>query len=58
MAKTFLYLAALAAVILSGCAIARDTETDVGTSLQQGLRGQGRLISPDQTTDSFGPEYQ
>jgi outer membrane biogenesis lipoprotein LolB len=51
-------LAALAALLLSGCAATQDADTDVAQRLEQGLRGQGRLVSPSPTGDSYGPYYQ
>lgn len=58
MLKHLQILAALAALILSGCAVARDTDTTVTQRLEQGLRGQGQLVSPNATGDDFGPDYQ
>ncbi len=58
MAKQLQILAAVAALVLSGCAVAQDTDTTVTQRLEQGLRGQGQLVSPSVTSDQFGPDYQ
>jgi predicted small secreted protein len=50
---------ALAAVALcvAGCTAVQEVGDDVTTKFDQGITGQGRLISPDQVSDSFGSEY-
>jgi predicted small secreted protein len=53
-----LVLAAAAAVVASGCTAAQQVGDDVSQKFDQGITGQGRLISSSPTTDSFGPEYQ
>jgi hypothetical protein len=58
MLKQFQILTVFAALVLSGCAVAQDTDTTVTQRLEQGLRGQGQLVSPSETSDQFGPDYQ
>jgi len=58
MVKHLQIFAAVAALVLSGCAVAQDTDTTVTQRLEQGLRGQGQLVSPSETSDQFGPDYQ
>jgi hypothetical protein len=58
MLKMFLPLGVLAVLAFCGCAVTQDAENDVGRQLEQGLTGQGRLVSPNVSGDSFGPYYQ
>lgn len=43
---------------LSACAVTEGSLEDVGTQLEQGIQGQGRIVPNDPTSDSFGSEYQ
>jgi len=50
---------ALAAVVLAtaGCTAVQEVGDDVTTKFDEGITGQGRLVSPNQTGDSFGSYY-
>lgn len=54
-----LFLMFTAAVVLaaSGCTAMDEVGSDVTTKFDEGITGQGRLISPNQTADSFGSYY-
>ena len=59
MNKIFFLLTMMAAaVVLAGCAVFDDAGTDVGQSLEQGISGHGRVVSPDPMGDEFGAYYQ
>ena len=49
---------ALAALLCGACTAVEEAGTDVTEKFEQGIAGQGRLISPDPTADSFGPYYR
>ena len=51
-------LSALAALLCGACTAVEEAGTDVTEKFEQGITGQGRLISPNPTADSFGPYYQ
>lgn len=44
------------AVALAGCSIAEQDASDVGETFERGIKGEGRIVPNDPTTDSFGPE--
>ena len=50
---------ALAAVVLAsaGCTAMQEVGDDVTTKFDEGITGQGRLVSPDPVADSFGSDY-
>ena len=47
-------LLALAALLCGACTAVEEAGTDVTEKFEQGITGQGRLISPDPTADSSG----
>lgn len=51
-----LFLAA-AVLALAGCTAVQEVGDDVTTKFDEGITGQGRLVSPNQTGDSFGSYY-
>jgi len=56
--RNVLFLALMAAVLASaGCTAMQEVGDDVTTKFDQGITGQGRLVSPNQVADSFGSEY-
>ncbi len=59
MHKILFLMTMLAAVVgLAGCAVFDDAGTDVGQTLEQGITGHGRVVSPDPMGDEFGAYYQ
>lgn len=52
------FLLAVAAIFLSACTAVEDAGTDVSRKLEDGITGQGRLVSPGVTSDEFGSYYQ
>jgi hypothetical protein len=44
------------AVALAGCSVAEQDASDVGETFERGIKGEGRIVPIDPTTDSFGPE--
>lgn len=54
-----MFLLFLAAVLLvgPGCTAMEEVGSDVTRKFDEGITGQGRLISPNQTADSFGSYY-
>ena len=52
-----LFFCLLAAVALTGCSVAEQDAT-VGEKFQRGIKGEGRIVPNDPTSDSFGPEYR
>lgn len=56
--RNVLFLALMVAVLASaGCTAMQEVGDDVTTKFDQGITGQGRLVSPNQVADSFGSEY-
>lgn len=55
--NTIALLLAAASLFASGCTAVQEVGEDVGQKFDQGITGQGRLISPNQVADSFGSEY-
>lgn len=53
-----LILSVFAAILCGACTAMEEAGTDVTEKFEQGITGQGRLISPNPTADSFGPYYQ
>ncbi len=53
----FVLLCAVAALALCGCGVVSEAGSDVSNKFDRGITGQGRLISPNQVSDSFGSEY-
>lgn len=53
------FFLALTAVVLAsaGCTAMQEVGDDVTTKFDQGITGQGRLVSPNHVADSFGSEY-
>jgi hypothetical protein len=54
---TLFFSLLLAAIVLTGCSIAEQNATDVGESFQRGIKGEGRIVPNNPTSDAFGPEY-
>lgn len=56
--KDVLFLVLTVAVLAcAGCTAMQEVGDDVTTKFDQGITGQGRLVSPNQVADSFGSEY-
>lgn len=58
--KTNIALSLICVAVLlafSGCAAMQEVGSDVTTKFDEGITGQGRLTSPNQTADSFGSYY-
>lgn len=55
--NTIVLLFAAAVLLVSGCTAVQEAGDDVSQKFDQGITGQGRLISPNQVADSFGSEY-
>jgi hypothetical protein len=53
-----LFFCLLAVVALTGCSVAEQDATDVGESFRRGIKGEGRIVPYNATSDAFGPEYQ
>lgn len=53
----FLMFAAAVVLAVSGCTAMDEVGSDVATKFDEGITGQGRLVSPNQTGDSFGSYY-
>jgi hypothetical protein len=51
-------LCLLSALFCAACTAVEEAGTDVTEKFEQGITGQGRLISPNPTGDAFGPYYQ
>lgn len=49
----------LVAVVLAGtgCTAMQEVGDDVTTKFDEGITGQGRLVSPNPVADSFGSDY-
>ena len=58
MKSIFALCAILLTVIFGGCAVSERSVDEVGDQVQEGLKGNGRLIQMNTTQDSYGPEYQ
>jgi predicted small secreted protein len=43
---------------LSACTAVEDAGDDVSRKFEDGITGQGRLVSPSETGDQFGSYYQ
>lgn len=50
-------LCAAVVLVASGCTAVQEVGDDVTQKFDQGITGQGRLVSPNQVADSFGSEY-
>jgi hypothetical protein len=53
-----LILCLVSALLCGACTAVEEAGTDVTEKFEQGITGQGRLISPSQTGDAFGSFYQ
>lgn len=53
-----LALLCLAVLALAGCGVVEQAGTDVSEKFDDGITGKGRLISPNQMGDQYGPYYQ
>ncbi len=51
-------LIALPLLALGGCGVVEEAGTDVSRKFDEGITGQGRLISPNQMGDRYGSYYQ
>jgi predicted small secreted protein len=49
--------AVLAAVLIGGCTTFDGAGDDAVRNFEQGVEGRGRLVSPDQMGNEFGPYY-
>ena len=54
----FLPLLAAALLVFTGCAAVDDASTDVTQKFEEGIAGEGRIVSPNPMGDSFGSYYQ
>jgi hypothetical protein len=45
-------------VAVAGCSVAEQDASDVGQTFERGIKGEGRIVPNDPTTDSFGSEYR
>jgi hypothetical protein len=48
----------IAVAALSGCSVVEQDVEDVGAKFERGIKGEGRIVPIDPTTDAFGPEYR
>lgn len=56
--KLKLLLLSVASVLaFCGCAAFDNAGTDAAQTFEQGISGQGRIVSPNPTGDSFGSYY-
>jgi hypothetical protein len=46
------------AVALAGCTVAEQDASEVGETFERGIKGKGRIVPNDPTSDSFGPEFR
>ena len=53
-----LILSLVSVLLCAACTAVEEAGTDVTEKFEQGITGQGRLVSPNPTADSFGPYYQ
>jgi hypothetical protein len=53
-----LFFCLIAAAVLSGCSVVEQDVEDVGAKLERGIKGEGRIVPIDPTSDAFGPEYR
>jgi hypothetical protein len=53
-----LIISLVSALLCAACTAVEEAGTDVTEKFEQGITGQGRLISPNPTGDAFGPYYQ
>jgi hypothetical protein len=53
-----LFFSLLAAVALTGCSVAEQDAADVGENFRRGIKGEGRIVPNDPTSDAFGADYQ
>lgn len=57
-AKNILFLLSVVCLLVAGgCTAMQEVGDDVTTKFDEGITGQGRLVSPNQTGDSFGSYY-
>ena len=47
----------MVAVLIGGCTTFDGAGDDAVRNLEQGVEGRGRLVSPDQMGNEFGPYY-
>jgi len=52
-----LLVLAAAVLAIAGCTAVQEVGDDVTTKFDEGITGQGRIVSPNQTGDSFGSYY-
>ena len=53
-----LFFCLLAAVALKGCSVAEQDAAGVGEQFERGIKGEGRIVPNNPTSDAFGPEFQ
>ena len=51
-----LFFCFLATAALTGCSVVEQDAEDVGQKFERGIKGEGRIVPIDPTTDAFGPE--
>lgn len=57
--KTFHFaVLSFALAVFCGCEAVKEPVSQVPERLEQGVRGQGQLITRNPTSDSFGSDYQ
>jgi hypothetical protein len=52
-----LLMSAVLLLLTAGCTAVQEVGDDVTTKFDEGITGQGRLVAPNQTADSFGSYY-
>ena len=55
--KTLALSCFLAAFAMAGCTAVQEVGDDVTEKFDEGITGQGRLVSPNPVADSFGSDY-
>jgi hypothetical protein len=53
-----LFFCVLAMIALEGCTVAEQDASQVGEKFQRGIKGEGRIVPNNPTSDSFGSEYR
>lgn len=53
-----LLMSFVAALLCGACTAVEEVGTDVTQKFEEGITGHGRLVSPNQMGDEFGPYYR
>jgi hypothetical protein len=53
-----LFFCLLAVAALTGCSVAEQDATDIGDNFRRGIKGEGRIVPNDPTSDAFGSDYR